>query len=58
MIIAQIICEFIFTTFHKHRKAYVQTKTKVFELRQNSRRNGVKFFSIAKLILTLIRSYL
>ena len=46
MIIAQIVCEFIFTTFHKHRKTYVQSKTKVCQLKQSGRNDEVQFVSI------------
>ena len=42
MIIAQIICEFIFTTFHKHRKTYLQSKIKVCDLNQFNRSDAVK----------------
>ena len=46
MIIAEIICEFIFTTFHKHRKQYQQTKTKICRLDQSNQNDPTKLVQI------------
>ena len=51
MIIAQVICEFIFSTFHKHRKTYLQSKIKICNLKQSDRNDAVKFLAILYICL-------
>jgi hypothetical protein len=42
MIIAKIICEFIFQAFHKHSKEYRQNKIEICHLNQSHRTDATK----------------
>jgi hypothetical protein len=42
MIIAEIICEFIFMKFHKYRKEYNQNKVKICNFNQSNINDSTK----------------
>ena len=42
MIIAEIICEFIFMTFHKYSKEYHQSKVEICHLKQSNKTDATK----------------
>jgi hypothetical protein len=46
MIIAEIICEFIFMKFHKYRKEYNQTKVKICNFNQSNINDSTKLVLI------------